>query len=170
LAAHGHCPVAVIRDREPGPGLPASGAVVVGVDGSSVSESAVAIAFEEASARGADLIAVHAWLEFVSAAPSLYANQLLFDWAPIENQQREILAERLAGWQEKYPDVTVHRVVSREEKPAQALQFHAADAQLLVVGSRGHGGFVGMLLGSTSRKLIHDAPCPLMVVRPSAAG
>ncbi|MBY8854424.1 universal stress protein, partial [Saccharothrix sp. MB29] len=74
------------------------------------------------------------------------------------------LAERLAGWQEKYPDTPVDRVVVHD-RPARALLDAARTAQLVVVGSRGLGGFAGMLLGSTSQALVHHAPCPLAVVR-----
>jgi nucleotide-binding universal stress UspA family protein len=73
----------------------------------------------------------------------------------------------MAGWQEKYPDVEVRRVVTRD-RPVRCLLNHAVDAQLLVVGSRGRGGFSGMLLGSTSQALMYHAPCPLLVVRPAA--
>lgn len=68
------------------------------------------------------------------------------------------------GWQEKYPDVEVRRVVLRD-RPARALMRCGAEAQLLVVGSHGHGGFTGVLLGSTSQALVHHAPCPLAIVR-----
>lgn len=167
VAAHAHSPVAVIRGS--GPDLPVSGAVVVGVDGSPASEAAVAFAFDEASIRRVELVAVHTWTEFASDTDYLYARQAIWDWEPVESEQREMLAERLAGWQEKYPDVSVRRVVARG-KPARALLSLAADAQLLVVGSRGRGGFAGMLLGSVSQKLIHHATCPLVVARSTSVG
>jgi nucleotide-binding universal stress UspA family protein len=166
LAAHAQCPVAVIRSAVTGPA--SDGPVVVGVDGTPASEEAVRIAFEEASARRLDLVAVHAWTEFVSDREFIYARQFALDLKAVHTREQEILAERLAGWQEKFPDVTVERVVS-PEKPVKALLDATAGAQLLVVGSRGRGGFTGMLLGSTSRKLIHYASCPLLVVRPHAA-
>ena len=72
----------------------------------------------------------------------------------------------MAGWQDKYPDVAVRRVVTRAQ-PVEALLENAADARLLVVGSRGHGGFAGAILGSTSQALIYHASCPLLVVRPT---
>ncbi|GAA3458668.1 universal stress protein [Saccharothrix longispora] len=158
VSAHAGCPVAVIR----GP-VPTSGPVVVGVDGSPVGEGAVAFAFEEASSRGVPLTAVIAWKDFL--VDSVYGSRVTVDWAYVEDEQRRLLAERLAGWQEKYPDVAVQRVVVRE-RPARALVDIARDAQLLVVGTHGLGGFAGMLLGSTSQALIHHAPCPLAVVRP----
>ena len=162
LASHGNCPTVVVRGAEGGATLPTSGPVVVGVDGSPTSERAVAIAFEEASARRADLVAVHAWFEYGSGSIAEYTA----DWSFEEDHEREVLGERLAGWQEKYPDVTVRRVLS-QDKPVHVLLSCAADAQLLVVGNRGRGGFTGLLLGSTSRKLIHSAPCPLIVARPT---
>jgi nucleotide-binding universal stress UspA family protein len=167
VAGHSRCPVAVVRARVPGGAVPCSGPVVVGVDGAPASESAVSVAFEEASARGVELVAVHAWIEFASDTEYRYARQYVTDWRPIETREYELLAERLAGWQEKYPDVSVQRVVSRE-KPAEALLTYAAHGQLLVVGTQGHGGFVGVLLGSTSQKLIHHAPCPVVLARPYA--
>ncbi len=166
LVAHGHCPVAVIRGPKPEEAPLAHGPVVVGVDGSPVSESALAMAFDEASLRAADLVAVHTWIEFSSDSAYAFAHQFIVDWEVIETREGDLLAERLAGWQERYPDVTVRRVVTRD-RPVRCLLEHAADAQLLVVGSRGHSGLPGMLLGSTSQALIYHAPCPLLVVRPS---
>jgi nucleotide-binding universal stress UspA family protein len=160
LVAHGDSPVVVIRGTET-PGGP----VVVGVDGSPASEEALALAFafEAASVRDARLTAVMAWTDFF--VDSAYqSSRLALDWAEIEEDRKRLLAQRLAGWQEKYPDVRVHRVVVRD-RPVRALLNHAGDAQLLVVGSRGHGGFSGMLLGSTSQALIYHAPCPVVVVR-----
>ncbi|HVV20138.1 MAG TPA: universal stress protein [Pseudonocardiaceae bacterium] len=159
LVAHGHCPVAVIRDSGP-----ASGPVVVGVDGSPTSEDAVALAFEEASLRGTDLVAVHTWIEYSSDVAYATARQFIVDWDGIEQREAVLLAEGLAGWQAKYPDVPVRRIVARD-RPVRCLLEESAGAQLLVVGSRGHGGFGGMLLGSTSQALVYHATCPLLVVR-----
>ena len=159
MVARGRCPVVVVRGggRENGP-------VVVGVDGSPANEPAVAAAFEEASSRGADLVAVHSWLSVSAGTAHTLGQQLLSDFDGLEANERELLAERLAGWQEKYPDVAVRRVVARDH-PVRCLLDHSADAQLLVIGSRGRGGFSGMLTGSTSQALIHHATCPLLVVQ-----
>ncbi|MFC5099414.1 universal stress protein [Kibdelosporangium philippinense] len=76
-----------------------------------------------------------------------------------------MLGERLARWQEKYPEVSVDRIVA-QDRPAHSLIEQARDAQLVVVGSRGRGGLAGLLLGSTSQALLQHAPCPVVVVRP----
>ncbi|QQQ80193.1 universal stress protein [Saccharothrix sp. 6-C] len=159
VSAHGHSPVVVVREP-----VDERGPVVVGVDGSPVSEQAVAFAFEEASLRGAPLTAVIAWTDVL--VDSVYGSRFTVDWSQVEDEQRRILAERLAGWQEKYPDVEVTRVVLRD-RPVRALLTAAVGAQLLVVGSHGHGGFAGMVLGSTSQGLVYHATCPLAVVRPT---
>lgn len=78
-----------------------------------------------------------------------------------------LLGHRLAGFSEKYPDVKVTKIVTRD-RPVRALTDAALGAQLLVVGSHGRGGFKGMLLGSTSRALLQSTPCPMMVVRPES--
>jgi nucleotide-binding universal stress UspA family protein len=159
LSAHGRCPVVVVR------GAPADDApVVVGVDGSPASEAAIEFAFAAASTRGVPLKAVMTWTDFLVDSPYDEA-RLAIDWQQVEEAEHRLLAERMAGWQEKYPDVHVDRVVLRD-RPVRALLKLAEDAQLLVVGSRGHGGFTGMLLGSTSQALVYHAPCPLAVVRP----
>jgi nucleotide-binding universal stress UspA family protein len=141
------------------------GRVGVGVDGSPASEEAIRFAFEEASLRGATLTALIAWTDLLVENP--YATRLRLDRDEIEVQQRELLAERLAGWQQQYPDVVVERVVVRE-RPVRALLDAARDARLLVVGSHGLGGFAGVLLGSTSQALVYQSPCPLVVVRSEA--
>jgi len=161
VSAHGTSPVVVVRD-----GFRHDGPVVVGVDGSPASEEAVGFAFAEASLSGAPLTAVIAWTDFLVDSP--HHSRFRVDWSQVEAEQLRLLAERLAGWQEKYPDVRVERVV-RHDRPVRALLDVAQDARLLVVGSRGMGGFTGMLLGSTSQALVHHAPCPLAVVRPAVA-
>ena len=158
--ARAHCPVVVVRGDQPDP----AGPVVVGVDGSPTSESALAWAYEEASSRGSELVAVHGWTEFASENSYAFARQFIVDWDVVQTRQEEQLAERLAGYGEKYPDVTVRRVVEGG-RARQLLLDHARSAQLLVVGSRGHAELGGLLLGSTSQALIHHAPCPVLVVR-----
>jgi len=165
LAHHAHAPVVVVREW-PRPADPAAqGPVVVGVDGSANSEPAVAAAFAEASLRGADLIAVHAWSDVTLS--TLTAHNQGLPWASIEAAEGAVMAEALAGWQEQYPDVQVSKVVV-EDRPVRNLLSYTETAQLLVVGSRGRGGFASMLLGSTSTALLHVAECPLLIVRGSA--
>jgi nucleotide-binding universal stress UspA family protein len=88
----------------------------------------------------------------------------LADWhsAAVEAEQK--LAERLAGWGAKYPDVAVQRIVARHSA-ARVLLDQAARAQLVVVGSRGHGEIAGLLLDSVSNALVHAAGCPVAIVR-----
>lgn len=163
LVPHAPCPVAVIRGRLPGEAPPTEGPVVVGVDGSPVSELALAAAFEEAALRETSLVAVHVFSD--AALPGAFGMPSAdLPWNDIRTSQQAVLAERLAGWQERYPQVEVHRVVERD-RPVRNLLRHADQAWLLVVGSRGRGGFSGMLLGSTSNALLHTAPCPLLIVR-----
>jgi nucleotide-binding universal stress UspA family protein len=88
------------------------------------------------------------------------------DWRDRESQGEEVLSERLAGWQEQYPDVHVQRSLVCD-KPAQWLLEGSQRAQLVVVGSHGRGGFPGMLLGSVSSAVAHSAKVPVIVVRPS---
>jgi nucleotide-binding universal stress UspA family protein len=163
LAAHAPCPVALVRTHAGDDEPPAEGPVVVGVDGTPVSEEAVAVAFEEASWRGARLIAVHCWHEAFLAAV-FEEGRWTMDSSAVEAHEHELLAQRLAGWQEKYPDVVVDRVVL-PGRPAERLLDLADRAQLLVVGSRGRGGFSGLALGSTSQALMSYALCPVVVAR-----
>jgi nucleotide-binding universal stress UspA family protein len=163
VVAHGDCPVAVIRGATADASPRAEGPVVVGVDGSPTSDAAIATGFDEASWRGTELVAVHAWPE--CGSDHGHSRSLDEDWQQAEQVEKELLAERLAGWQEKYPDVAVRRVLT-QGRPVERLLEQATGAQLMVVGSRGNGGFSGMLLGSTSQALIRHATCPLLVVRP----
>ena len=158
LVRHALCPVAVIHDEDPLMPHPSEAAVVVGVDGSPASEKALAIAFEEASLRGVDLLAVHAWSDStVFEFPGT-------DWSTLQAMGEQTLSERLAGWQERYPDVLVRRIVVAD-RPARQMSEQAESAQLLVVGSHGRGGFAGMLLGSVSTAVVNAARTPVIVAR-----
>lgn len=156
LIQHAHCPVAVIhgvvspehRDAQ----------IVVGVDGSPASERATALAFEEASLRGVELVALHAWSD--AEGPEVH----VIPWSVVSADAEETLAERLAGWQERYPDVVVRRIVVRDH-PATNLLAESESAQLVVLGSHGRGGFAGMLVGSVSSAVVHGTHTPVIVAR-----
>ncbi|HKT01536.1 MAG TPA: universal stress protein [Rugosimonospora sp.] len=144
VAAHAHSPVAVVREHmSAAPGRP----VLVGVDGSDVAGLALEFAFAEAAARGVRLRAVH-------AVPGEGA----------EPAGQQLLTRALEPYRRRYPQVTVvERVVPGT--PGPLLATASLDAQLVVVGSRGRGGFHGLLLGSVSQQVLHRAGCPVAVVR-----
>jgi nucleotide-binding universal stress UspA family protein len=164
---HSHCPVAVIHDGDPLIDDPAKAPVLVGIDGSQGAELATAIAFDEASRRRVGLVAVHAW----SDIGELAAAGVGFDGVgtPARSTiEEEAMAERLAGWGERYPDVLVRREKVRNE-PALVLVDQSQWAQLVVVGGHGLGGFAGMLLGSVSTAVVQMVQTPVIVARQPAA-
>jgi nucleotide-binding universal stress UspA family protein len=158
LLHHAHCPVAVIHDGVASAPKLSNRPVVVGVDGSPASELATEIAFDEASRRGVDLVALHAYRD--ADLPQV----LNVQWSGDNPIPPERLVDRLTGWLQRYPSVTVHpRIVC--DNPARHLLDESESAQLVVVGSRGRGGFVGMLLGSVSTAVAHGARVPVIVAR-----
>ncbi|UQX10340.1 universal stress protein [Candidatus Mycobacterium methanotrophicum] len=163
LVHHAHCPIAVIHDEDPLTTRSPQAPVVVGVDGSPTSELATEIAFDEASRRGVGLVALHAWSD-MGPLDFGHPGRAPIEWANFEVREEEVLAERLSGWQERYPDVVVHKVVVCD-RPAFRLLEQANTAQLVVVGSHGRGGFPGMLLGSVSRAVVNSAQIPVIVAR-----
>jgi nucleotide-binding universal stress UspA family protein len=160
VAQHAKCPVAVVRDEDPLMPHPQHAPVLLGIDGSPASELATAIAFDEASRRGVDLHALHAWSDVqVLELPG-------FDWAVVKAEAERSLAERLAGWQERYPDVTVQRLLVCDQAARQLIE-KSETAQLVVVGSHGRGGIARTLLGSVSNAVVHSVRMPVIVARPA---
>jgi nucleotide-binding universal stress UspA family protein len=162
VTAHAPCPVIVARtpaEGEPTTG-PSTGRVVVGVDGSDISVRAVGFAFDEASRRGAlGLTAVYAF----SRLPDAWLIDAR-DSIDYHRAAARVLAESLAEWSEKYPDIdVVSRLVAH--RPVQALVEESAGAALLVVGSHGYGRFAGMLLGSVSQAVLRHASVTVALVR-----
>ncbi len=159
LAAHASCPVVVVR-RASAP----AGRVVVGVDGSELSAQATAYAFEAASRLGVGLTVLHAWDTRIYTS-RVAMSVLVETWDELEVEQEIITSAAIAGWRDTYPDVDVEtRVVPG--RPTDVLADASVSAALVVVGSRGRGGFRGLLLGSVSRGILHRAHCPVVVVRP----
>jgi nucleotide-binding universal stress UspA family protein len=161
VVAHAHAPVVVVR---PAVADLTSAPIVVGVDGSPASEIAIGFAFEEAAARGVGLVALHAWwmLPRHNLGPTSPRH---YDPAQAADEAQRMLAEAVAGWSEKYPDVRVDRVTRHHMDPALAVIEASHTAAMVVVGSRGRGGFASMLLGSVSRTVVTHAECPVAVVR-----
>lgn len=159
VATHAHGPVVVVRGR-PDP----VGPVIVGVDGSDESGHALAIAFETARVRGCDLVAIRAFTPAVPPwGPSV--PPYVEDTDARRAAERKILTEDVAPWQEKFPDVSAECVIA-EGHPAEVLAGVSGNAQLVVVGTRGHGGFAGLMLGSVGLQVLHHADCPVLIARP----
>jgi nucleotide-binding universal stress UspA family protein len=137
--------------------------IVVGVDGSEASKRALRWAFDEARLRHTPLHAVYAW-----HAPEVggrnYIPPDLLDPSRLRGKAEEILDRAVAEIANGDAGVEVERVVA-EGRAARVLREAAEGAELLVVGSRGHGGFTAILLDSVSRHCAHDAPCPVVIVR-----
>lgn len=137
--------------------------IVVGVDGSDGARAALAFALDEARLRGTSVRAVAAWHVpaavvgggFAPADPGLVEE--------VEIETRRALDRALDDAAEPAAGIEVERVV-RLGAPARVLLDAAQDADLLVVGTRGLGGFRGLMLGSVSQQCAHHAPCPIVIV------
>jgi nucleotide-binding universal stress UspA family protein len=148
LVGHTPCLLALVPEPD---AVTGDGPVVVGVDGSAASQRAVGAAFEEAARGDTGLLAVEVRRPREAGLPDFLV------------EARLDVSQTLAGWTEKYPDTTVEWEVLTGN-PVLMLATASRRARCLVVGSRGRGGFRGMVLGSTSRGLLHRSHCPLLVV------
>ncbi|MEV4279605.1 universal stress protein [Actinoplanes xinjiangensis] len=156
VAGHAHCPVLIVRGDDQ---LSDDGPIVVGTDGSAGSRAAAEAAFTQARLRSAELVlAYHSARR--SSAGAIATSTLPF-WTTVGDS-----AAGTHGISARYPTVEYRTEVVSGESPAAALMAFSGriTADLLVVGSRGLGGFSGLVMGSTSRSLIEHAPCSVMVV------
>lgn len=164
VVVHSRVPTIVVRGPEP---LPRQ-EIAVGVDEPPTGEPALAFAFEEASLRGARLRAVHVWSAPGTSGPR-GMTPLVYDPAIVSAEHTRRLNEELAPWRQKYPDVEVVTEVVHG-RPVRILAGVSAGADLLMVGTRGRGGFAGLMLGSVSFGLLRHAHCPLAIVPSSRDG
>jgi nucleotide-binding universal stress UspA family protein len=168
VTGHAQCPVITVP--KPHDDEPYREGVVVGIDGSEISERAVEYAFRAASELDEKLELLHAWddpatsMGMAMMAPGVYDSSWFESDAVLEVEEQLLLAESVAGWSEKYPDVHVERTVVRRH-PVMALVEESATASLVVVGCRGQGTLRSMVLGSVSHGVLHHASGPVAVVR-----
>lgn len=165
IAAHAHAPVIVVRETAGSHADSAeAGRIVVGLDGSDESQRALAFAVDEAVDRRASIEAVYGW-----CVPDVHDIQPFINRTYVLEEEKakadRLIAEAVSGWSDRYPDLTITHQVVYTFDPVDALLQAATDADLIVVGSRGHGGFLGLRLGSTVDALIRVASVPVAVVR-----
>ncbi|MEU0568517.1 universal stress protein [Nonomuraea sp. NPDC005983] len=165
VAGHAQGPVVIVRDPSAaglGPEPVEHGQIAVGFDGSEHSEAAMEYALTQARARDARLRVVYAWQPPIFSPYAAGYGGVLED---VFQQEVRAARERVAPWREKYPEV---EITEQEvcEHPVSALIKAAAAVDLLVVGSRGLGGFASAVLGSVSHAVLHHVTCPVAVVRP----
>jgi nucleotide-binding universal stress UspA family protein len=159
LALHAPCPVVVVR------GDSDAGVVAVGVDDSPAAEQALDAGFTAAAARGCPVVLIHTYLPPTPLWLASDVSAVEVETPEQDAVERERLANQLIPWREKFPDVPVETVISHDSAAA-VLVGVSKSAQLVVVGSRGHGTLAGALLGSTGMQLLHHADCPVLIARP----
>ncbi len=140
--------------------------IVVGVDGSETASAAFRWATAEAVARGATVVAVHAWHDVYVGGEYPAASTMLVPTL-YRDAAQGVLDAAVDLEEGGEPRVTVERVLVHGS-PAHALLEAAKGADMIVVGSRGRGGFGGLLLGSVSQQVVHHAPCPVVVIPASS--
>jgi nucleotide-binding universal stress UspA family protein len=152
------------------------GHIVVGVDGSPVAKQALAWAIDEGRLRRTLVQAVYvyehtpSWQLYAYGPEGTYAipDEALAEQEPelaqaAEDRARRLVEGQLAEFDLR--DVEVEATVVEDRRPARALVDQASDAELLVIGTRGRGGFSGLLLGSVSQQCAQHARCPVVIVR-----
>lgn len=163
VATRAPCPVVVVRGR----GDVADGPIAAGVDDSPAADNVLETAFAAAASHRCALAVIHAYLP---QAPLWLASDVRatdIDTPQQDAVERERLDEQLAPWREKYPEVPVTAMLSHDSAAA-VLAGVSHGAQLVIVGSRGHGALAGAFLGSTGMQLLHHADCPVLIARPRA--
>ncbi|MDA8368930.1 MAG: universal stress protein [Nocardiopsaceae bacterium] len=164
VSAHAECPVVVVRGAAP---QTKPGRIVVGVDGSPHSTAALRFALAEAARNGAVLVAVHAYQQPVPVGPGmLAASGYTLDDAALVARTTEYVSSLIDEARTAQAADVDAQVEVVEDHAAHALLHAGSKAALLVVGSRGRGGFRGLLLGSVSQAVLHHAEVPVAVVRP----
>lgn len=158
LLHHARCPVAIVHDDVPPKAGPGRRPILVGIDGSRTSMSAAAIAFDEASRRAADLLALHVCKD--ADTPAAHDPQS----STLEREAEDFLRETLSDLQQRYPEVAVHLLV-RFANPSRQLLIQAERAELVVLGSHGRGALAGKLLGSVSTAVAEGSRIPVIVAR-----
>lgn len=157
VAAQARCPMMVLRGR-PDPGGP----ILLATDGSADVEPAVRFAFHEAALRGAAITALLVWRQPQPRRRGEIQFPV-YDEALAQAEEERVLADTLAAWRDKFPEVPVYpRVVHGRVR--HTIVEATGQAQLVVVGGRGTGNFAGLLRGSVSQAVLHHAACPVVVV------
>jgi nucleotide-binding universal stress UspA family protein len=161
VSTHAPCPVVVVRPENDRARFgPFVGRIVVGVDGSEASMAALDFAYELASTEFKPLAIVHAW-----GAAGVYRDLMSYEVRLETAEEHELMvAESIAGYAEKYPDVLVTQHQD-EEDPSRTLVTASEDADTVVVGSRGRRDAKAVVFGSVSRFVVEHAHCPVIVVR-----
>lgn len=160
VAGHAHCPVLVVRPPDAPPET--TGPVLVGVDGSPGGETALYTAADEANLRGATLVVAHVW--WANTVRDVGETHAATEGDALA-QAAGLLSAAVTGVRQRFPELPVEeRLVKGVEQDAVMVEASRA-AALVVVGSRGRGGFTGLLLGSVSQTLVHHAHCPVLVAR-----
>lgn len=159
---HARCPVVVVREGQGERALSADALqVTVGVDGSRDSVAAVSFALEAAGASGSVHAVMAWWLEVIDGV--VVTTPESPQWSKLASRLDQTLAAAVGDGAQRHPDVTI-RTDALRGKPAEVLHQTSQDADLLVVGSRGRGGFAGLLLGSVSQHMVTSSPCPVAVM------
>jgi len=163
LAAHAPCPIVVVR------GHSRTGPVVVGVDDSAAADQVLDAAFTAAADCGASLVVIRTYLPPTPLWLASDVSSVQVETPEQDAIELEQLENQLASWRGKYPEVPVEILVSHDSAAA-VLVGVSKGAQLVVVGSRGHGALAGAFLGSTGMQLLHHSDCPVLIARPRASG